>query len=356
MFETMIAQLKSSIDSWKQGPRHRKWDGPTGRETRNEYNGLIDVIDRDPLIFEPRNSPEWTFKYNTRFPANLQSCHAKEAGMSLKWLHPDSHERFEKHKKDTKRFHIENDIHMSKAELLEANGWLEYDVDYKLNEDGFRIDGPDRKSNLKTSHMEQQGGVLYLGCSITFGIGVNIEQTWSHLLHRRLFPSERYLNLGQPGCGVDTYYRILKSYIGILKPQLVICTYPWASGRAEIWDPNQSRWFTHFMSSAIGHMKITFSDGHGNEDAFTRLSQFSPEPSMLRYMKCHDAIKQVCSDNDSKLLWLNVQQMNEINSIIRQTCEVPLWDKGRDLMHHGPKAHEWMSYKIEEDLRNADLI
>ena len=44
MFETMIAQLKSSIDSWKQGPRHRKWDGPTGRETRNEYNGLIDVI------------------------------------------------------------------------------------------------------------------------------------------------------------------------------------------------------------------------------------------------------------------------------------------------------------------------
>ena len=60
----------------------------------------------------------------------------------------------------------------------------------------------------------------------------------------------------------------------------------------------------------------------------------------------------------AKLMQTNAHQakMNEMNTVIRQTCEVPLWDKGRDLMHHGPKSHEWMSYKIEEDLKNANLI
>lgn len=337
----MRSQLKKALESWRTGPRHKEWTGPTYKERRNEYNGLIDVIDRHPLIFEPRNTAAWTFEYNMKWPANMQSAHWREAGQTLDWLAPDTHDKFVLNSKDS-----------DKKKLLEANGWLDNKFKYHINEDGFRYDG----STSESSVLESQGGVLYLGCSITFGIGVALEQTWSHLLHQKVFPDKRYMNFGQPGHGVDTYYRILKSYISIVKPDLVICTFPWASGRAEIFNPNQTYWHNHFMNSAVGHMQITMTDGHGDPDAFTRLAQFSPEPSIIRYMKNHDAIKCLCQENDADLLWLNIQQMSELVSNSRKTLNVPEWDFGRDLMHHGPKGHEAMAHKIEEELRNANLI
>jgi len=341
----MRSQLKKALESWRTGPRHKGWSGPANKEKRNEYNGLmqVDVIDRHPLIFEPRNTPAWTFEYNMKWPANMQTAHWREAGESLEWLSPDSHHKF-----------VANCANPDMKELLEANGWLDNKFMYHINEDGLRYDG----SSSESSVMESQGGVLYLGCSITFGIGVALEQTWSHQLHQRVFPDKRYMNFGQPGHGVDTYYRVLKSYISIVKPDIVICTYPWASGRAEIFNPNQTYWHNHFMSAAVGHMQITMTDGHSEPDAFTRMSQFSPEPSMIRYMKNHDAIKCLCQENDAHLLWLNIQQMSELVSETRTNLHdpgrfVPEWDFGRDCMHHGPKGHEAMSYKIEEELKKC---
>ena len=64
----MRSQLKKALESWRTGPRHKGWPGPANKEKRNEYNGLmqVDVIDRHPLIFEPRNTAAWTFEYNMK--------------------------------------------------------------------------------------------------------------------------------------------------------------------------------------------------------------------------------------------------------------------------------------------------
>ena len=328
------------MESWRTGTKHRPWSGPTGKTHRNEYNGLSKVIDRDPLIHEPKNNPNWTFSYNNTFPANIESPHAREREQSLNWLQPDDHNKYVKHLADPE-----------KRELLEKNGWIDNEFLYHINEDGFRHDGGSDTS----SFLSNQGGVLYLGCSITFGIGVPLEDTWSWKLHQRKFPDKRYMNMGLPGQGVETYYRILKSYIGIVKPEIVVCTFPWASGRSEIFDPNQSHWYSQFMSMAIGHMQISMTDGNSDPDAFTRMSLYSPEASILRYMKHHDAIRWTCQENDATLLWLNIQEMAEIVKKTRTSlhdpgCFVPEWDFGRDLMHHGSKGHDAMSYKIEEKL------
>ena len=330
----MRQNLKQQVESWRTGHRHRSWSGPTGKERKNEYNGLGFIIERDPILDDPKNNPDWTFDYNNRFPANIDTQNSRYKNQSLKWLHPDSHEKYIEHLGDPE-----------KNALLQKNGWIDNEFEYHINEDGFRYDGRPARS----SFLADQGGVLYLGCSITFGVGVSLEDTWSWKLHQRKFPNKRYMNMGLPGQGVETYYRILKSYIGIVKPEIVICTYPWANGRSEVFNPNQSHWYSQFMSMVIGHMQITTTDGHSDPDAFTRLSLYSPEPSILRYMKHHDAIRWMCQENNAKLLWLNMQQMAELVYTTKGHT-VPEWDFGRDLMHHGVRGHDAMSYKIEEEL------
>jgi hypothetical protein len=339
----MRRKLQQQVESWKTGPRHRSWEGPTNLERKNEYNGLGFVIDDDPILNDPKNNPNWTFDYNNRFPANTEvPGNDRYKNQSLKWLHPDSHEKYIKHLAIPE-----------KRELLEKNGWLDNEIEYHINEDGFRYDG-----GSDTSFLSNQGGVLYLGCSITFGVGVSLEDTWSWKLHQRKFPDKRYMNMGLPGQGVETYYRILKSYIGIVKPDVIICTYPWANGRSELFNPNQSRWHSQFMSMVVGHMQVTMTDGHSDPDAFTRMSLYSPEPAILRAMKHHDAIRWMCQENNAKLLWLNMKQMARLVHMTRTNLHdpehsVPEWDVGRDLMHHGVINHNAMSYKIEEELNQC---
>ena len=321
----MRKQLQQQVESWRTGPKLKIWSGPTGKIRRNEYNGLTQVIDRDPIIFEPKSNPNWTFE-------------------STKWLSPDSHHKYLMHLADPE-----------KRELLDKNGWIDNNFEYNINKDGFRHDGGSDTS----SFLSNQGGVLYLGCSITFGIGVPLEDTWSWKLHQRMFPDKRYMNMGLPGQGVESYYRILKSYIGISKPEIIIGTYPWASGRSEVFDPNQSGWVQQFMNMAVGHLKITLNDEYLPPDTFTRMSLYAPETSILRYMKHHDAIRWTCQENDATLLWLNIQEMASLVTLTRNTefCDsgrfVPEWDFGRDLMHHGSKGHDAMSYKIQEELEKC---
>jgi hypothetical protein len=109
---------------------------------------------------------------------------------------------------------------------------------------------------------------------------------------------------------------------------------------------------------AIGHMHINMTDGKGDPDSFTRLSLYSPEPSILRYMKHHDAIRWTCQENDAMLLWLNIQEMSELVNSSRTSLHdprrvVPEWDFGRDLMHQGKRSHDAMSYKVEEELNKC---
>ena len=125
----MRQKLRQQVESWRTGPKHRSWDGPTGKERSNEYNGLGlgFIIDRNPLLSDPKNNPNWTFEYNNTFPANIHTQNSKWKNQSLKWLHPDSQDKFDRHKKDPE-----------KNALLQKNGWLENEVEYHINEDGLR--------------------------------------------------------------------------------------------------------------------------------------------------------------------------------------------------------------------------
>jgi len=105
---------------------------------------------------------------------------------NLFWIDPDNKTLFEKHKKDplTRR-------------CLEHFKWIRTDgtenpvaVQYLLNDQGYRI-----------NHGYDEDGIVFYGCSFTFGLGLDKEHTWTEIVAKELGLAN--FNFGIPGVGLD---------------------------------------------------------------------------------------------------------------------------------------------------------
>jgi hypothetical protein len=97
-------------------------------------------------------------------------------------------------------------------------------VDYRFNSLGFRGDEPDLASkNL----------VFVCGCSYTFGLGLNWNETWAYrlqqLLECRDGEKTELLNFAQGGASNDYIARTLISQIRRVKPRLVVAQFTFAN-------------------------------------------------------------------------------------------------------------------------------
>jgi hypothetical protein len=84
----------------------------------------------------------------------------------------------------------------------------EKDISYKLNRHNFRC--PEFDDLDITKPIFAVGG-----CSMTFGTGLPIEDTWSYIIYERLkkeFPSTQYVNLAMGGTSLDFSTRILSAF------------------------------------------------------------------------------------------------------------------------------------------------
>lgn len=67
------------------------------------------------------------------------------------------------------------------------------EFDYEIKEHGFRVTPADPTKPI----------IVFAGCSMTFGIGLPVEDTWCHLVAKELGYENQYLNMGIPGSGPD---------------------------------------------------------------------------------------------------------------------------------------------------------
>jgi hypothetical protein len=78
------------------------------------------------------------------------------------------------------------------------------DFKYIFNSDGFRCDDLDQESEIP---------ILFLGCSITEGVGLPIHETWSYKLLEKIKNKTKknikYWNLAKSGASIDTNARHL---------------------------------------------------------------------------------------------------------------------------------------------------
>jgi hypothetical protein len=118
--------------------------------------------------------------------------------------------------------------HFSDKEIPAGVGTMKPDgAQYTLNSFGYRCPEwapmPDGKKNI-----------VVLGCSHTFGQGLNDDEHWVHFLSQHNTQRCRYWNLAQPGSSGDKMVRTLYGSEKIIDPRIVIACWPDISRRERI--------------------------------------------------------------------------------------------------------------------------
>jgi hypothetical protein len=68
--------------------------------------------------------------------------------------------------------------------------------------------------------------VVILGCSHTYGVGLEDNEHWVHFLSQHNSERLRYWNLGQPGASADKLVRILHGCEKLIHPNIIIVCWP----------------------------------------------------------------------------------------------------------------------------------
>lgn len=95
-----------------------------------------------------------------------------------------------------------------KSKTINLNRWYK-DIPFTINNLGYRSDIDYTVDNLKGKKI-----ILCLGCTDTFGIHLNNEETWPYLL-KSMYPDHLVLNCGIIGASADTISRMLIKTLNI---------------------------------------------------------------------------------------------------------------------------------------------
>ena len=220
---------------------------------------------------------------------------------------------------DSKQLFLNKLQNLEKRKRLEKLGWTENSIKYRGNDFGFRM-------NDDFTNIIDDECVVYLGDSITFGIGLNLEDTWGwkHSQNNNL----RYVNLSWPGSGADTFYRMLKSWIDILKIKKVY-TLGSYFGRREIISSTIKS--THWSGDNKTNFLILAHWVQDNERKILYNNLSDDEELKISYARSWDAIRGICMRKDIPLFILDRKYKSEIISYGDFNA--------RDLKHHGPNWH-----------------
>lgn len=217
----------------------------------------------------------------------------------------DSPEAFEKHMNDP-----------DKAVILRRNGYTADSIEYRYNNFGFRTDDDfDLKSPAP--------GTMFLGCSYTFGTGLNIEDTWAYKLNQKL-GGECFYNFSQPGSGIETAYRMLRAYADDLKIKTVYFL---------TLDNGQRREFFH-----INRRHFNFI-GPWDYDKYEFVAENMTDNVELNMSRTRttDAIKGFCWERGIDVYCLNIGVLQ----IAKKLAIKNEW-YARDLMHFGREYQDYL--------------
>jgi len=224
------------------------------------------------------------------------------AGKELAWLPSDTEELFKQN--------LDKNYN-----LLKEFGWLNYNISYKFNKDGFRSIDFCEKDN-----------VVFLGCSHTFGIGLPVEKTFPQLVCKKI--GLECFNLGLPASSNDTAFRLAHVWLKRLNPKIVILTAP-SDMRFEL--------LIHDLgSNEVEARFVTTMDQLANTDN-QPLWNNTDQNGKVNQEKNTMAIKYMC--DNLKIKFLNFGS-DEIMTV----------DKARDLLHPGIGSNQLFADRIIKEI------
>jgi len=212
------------------------------------------------------------------------------------------------------------------------------DITYKINENGFRSDSFDIVSEKR---------IIFLGCSMTAGIGLPLEHTWPYILLQYIKQDTGYdipyWNLSQPGGGLDILVRHYYHYGIKLKPQLVFGFFP--DYRRELYSYNYGRTILHMANSKeFNFNKMIYM-------ADKRIITYETEKNMC-FLDC------MLKLNNTEMIWSTWANgyYNVYDKIgLRHTHILRNDNKARDKLHPGHACNIIFAKKIYEDYKDVIL-
>ena len=220
------------------------------------------------------------------------------------------------------------DHHMKdQATALARTGYDKTNVKYTFNSDGFR------------SPEFEEGGIMFIGCSETLGVGRAWEDQWTTHVANSLNLSQ--CNLGIIGSSADTSFRVAYEWIPKLKPKIVHILVP-SEDRFELLTEGE------FMRPAAVWMDWVEQDwdDYGTFREYWKL--WYKEESNCRYNQLKNvlAIKQIAQTYGAFFshTWFNEEFIKSHT------------DMARDLHHFGKESSKkYAKHLLENNLRNFQL-
>jgi hypothetical protein len=239
---------------------------------------------------------------------------SQHAGQTLRWLPPDTQERYEDNLRDAKT-----------RSMLESFGWIDSDITYSFNSHGFR---------------EQEFAIgdcwMALGCSFTQGTGVHQHQRWTSMVADRI--GLRCWNLGLAGASLDTCYRVARYYLQVLQPRFVVLLEP-RPNRMEIFDqreqPFQINWAYDAPYWGTGHLgRVWVADDRNMQ---------------IRAEKTRAAIRWLAHQQNIPVI------VYEPDAYLTRVTDHRCHDLGRDLLHPGVLNNQAFADTVVQDIQTQCL-
>lgn len=190
---------------------------------------------------------------------------------------------------------------------------------YTVNSRFFRADEFDKSDP----------GVMFLGCSHTYGIGLRDAETWPHQVSDALnLPN---WNLGSGGSGVDYCYYVAKQFIEEGYIPKAVCVM-WPSIWRKILINDRPHGIDNIMNAVINDQKhviaTTWLPGHYQYPGFETLSKlmsaFSRTQRYLEFLEYRDLLYYLCKSHSVNIIEMLPQELelHEFEYLLNQDKKI----------------------------------
>lgn len=186
--------------------------------------------------------------------------------------------------------------------------------------------------------------VVILGCSHTWGVGLEAHETWAHRVSQHNTRSMRYWNLGQPGASPETVVRILYSCEKVIDPHMIIVMWPEISRRERL-----DKYAQNLMGS---HETLRYENHRTDLNNFLKcvffLEKYAEKNSCKTFHCFSDTYLDFRTERDRPAI---------LEDATLKNCW-PRWDKfsARESHAKPSKARDGLHYGTEHHDRFAELF
>jgi hypothetical protein len=245
-------------------------------------------------------------------PEPILHGYSNLASQTMSWLAPDTEDAYKK-----------NLASNNGKKWLTNFGWVDTEISYKFNSHAFR-----------GAEFSKQPNFVALGCSFTFGLGVNETESWPSYLSE--LQNLHVWNLGVPGSSGDTCYRIAKHYVPVLRPKFVVMLEP-RYNRIELIDADTT--YPHTIN--LAHNMDPWGKG-----LYIKRWLLNEENMELHAEKNQAAIAYICKQLNIPIFVFGP------NDFINLT-PVETHDLGRDCLHAGRKNNRAFAEVVHRHITNT---